>query len=99
MAAALLLSWLGVDREAVLEDYELSNRFGCGDHVPSVVDLFVGSGISRPAAEAMLGTPRWAMAEALELLDTGYGGIQPYLRGPGGMTDGSLESLRARLVA
>ena len=34
------------------------------------VALFVASGIARPAAEGMLSTPRWAMAEALDLLDS-----------------------------
>ena len=81
MAAALLLSWLEVDRETVLDDYELSNQYDCCDHVPSVVDHFIADGTSRPA-EAMLSAPRWAMAEVLDWLDTDYGGIQAYLRGP-----------------
>jgi protein-tyrosine phosphatase len=99
MAAALLLSWLGVDRQTVLDDYELSNRYGFGDGLPAVIELFVQRGISRPAAEAMLSAPRWAMARALDLLDSEYGGVELYLRGAGLMTDSSLESLRAKLVS
>ncbi|MDP8931501.1 MAG: tyrosine-protein phosphatase [Actinomycetota bacterium] len=99
MAAALLLSWLGVDHETVLDDYELTNRYLCANHVPEVVDLFVTGGIARPAAVAMLSAPRWAMAEALNVMDRVYGGIETYLRGPCGMTHRSLELLRARLVA
>jgi protein-tyrosine phosphatase len=98
MVAALLLSWLEVDRETVLDDYELTARYGA-DRVPLVVDRFVANGIAQPAAEAMLSAPRWAMAEALRLLDTDFGGIESYLRGPCAMTDRSLDSLRANLVA
>jgi protein-tyrosine phosphatase len=99
MVAALLLSCLGVDRHTVLDDYELSSCHRGAEHVPRVVDLFVANGIARPAAEAMLGTPRWAMAEALDLLDTAYGGVVAYLHDRGGMTPTSLEALRARLIA
>ncbi len=99
MAAALLLSWLGVNRETVLDDYELTNRYLCANHVPEVVDLFITGGIAPPAAIAMLSAPRWAMAEALNVMDRVYGGIETYLRGPCGMTRRLLESLQARLVA
>jgi protein-tyrosine phosphatase len=98
MAAALLLIWLGVDRQTVLDDYELSNRYGFGDRLPAVIEVFVQRGISRPAAEAMLSAPRWAMARALDLLDSESGGVELYLRGAGLMTDSSMESLRAKLV-
>ncbi len=46
----------------------------------------------------MLSAPRWAMAEALELLDTKYGGIRSYLITQGGMTESSLDALTERLV-
>ena len=98
MVAALLLSWLGVDRETVLDDYELTDQYRGVDHVPEVVDLFVAGGIARPAAEGMLSAPRWAMAAALHLLDNDYGGIESYLRESCGMTGRSLESHRIRFV-
>lgn len=99
MTAALLLSWLGVDRETVLDDYELTGRFQSAEHIPEFVDIFVGLGITRPAAEGLLSSPRWAMADALDLLDNQYGGIESYLRGPAGMTDTALTELRRRFVA
>jgi protein-tyrosine phosphatase len=99
LSAAMLLSWLGVDRETVLDDYELTGRFQAAEHVPEVVDILVDLGVTRPAAEGMLSTPRWAMAESLDLLDNDYGGIESYLRGPAGMTDAALADLRSRFVA
>ena len=98
MSAALLLSWLGVDRETVLDDYELTGRFQAAEHIPEVVEIFVGLGITRPAAEGLLSSPRWAMADALTLMDSDYGGIESYLRGPAGMTDAALTDLRSRFV-
>ncbi len=99
LTAALLLSCLGVARQKVLDDYELTSRYRVAEHVPAVVELFVAKGIARPAAEGMLHAPRWAMAEALELLDTEYGGIRSYLVMQGGMTESSLAALAERLVA
>lgn len=99
LTAALLLSCLGVDREVVLDDYELTSRYRVAKHSPAVVELFVAMGIPRPAAEGLLSAPRWAMAEALEVLDTKYGGIRSYLVVQGGMLESYLDALTERLVA
>jgi protein-tyrosine phosphatase len=99
LSAALLLSWLGVDRETVLDDYELTGRYLAADDTPDVVERMVEMGIGRPAAEALLGTHRWVLADALDLIDSEYGGVEAYLRGPAGMSSRSLDDLRARFVA
>jgi hypothetical protein len=99
MTAALLLSWLGVERETVLDDYELTAIFNSGERLRAVEDIFVGAGIARLTAQGLLSAPRWAMAGALTILDDRYGGIEAYLRGPANMTITSLENLRKRLVA
>lgn len=93
-----MLRSLGVDRETVLDDYELTSRYRGAEHVPAVVDLFVAKGITRRAAEGMLNAPRWSMAEALHLLDANYGGIQSYLLAHGAMTEAALSSLAERLA-
>ena len=98
MTVALLLSCLGVDRETVLDDYELTSRYSGPDRIPHVVDLFVSEGITREAAMGILSTPRWAMENALDRLDSTYGGVQAYLCGLGGMDHGTIESLRSRLL-
>jgi len=98
VASALLLSLLGVDREIVLDDYELTTTLGSADNLQIATDLFVGIGISRGAAEGMLSTPRWALAEALAVLDATYGGIESYLLGPGEMDRTIIAGLRDRLV-
>jgi protein-tyrosine phosphatase len=98
LTAALLLSALGVDRETILDDYELTNEYRGFVHLPDVVDDFVSLGIARPAAEGMLSAPRWAMADALEVLDVEYGGIESFLRHQCGLSDGTLSDLRTVLV-
>ena len=80
LTVALLLSWLGVDRETILDDYQLTMRYVPIESVSAFVDEMVELGIGRPAAEALLGTPRWVMAETLDLLDNEHGGIESSLR-------------------
>ena len=98
MAIALLLAALGVDRGTVLDDYELTSRCHAS-RVPEVVDIFARLGIGRPAAHALMSTPRWTMAQALEELDENYGGIEDYLLGPGDISPQTLNALRANLTA
>jgi protein-tyrosine phosphatase len=99
MTAALLLSWLGVERETVLDDYELTGVFNSGERLRAIEDIFVEAGIARLTAQGLLSAPRWAMADALTIVDDQYGGIETYLRGPANMTTTALENLRTRLVA
>jgi protein-tyrosine phosphatase len=98
MAIALLLTALGVDRGTVLDDYELTSRCHAS-RVPEVVEALARRlGIGRPAGEALMSTPRWAMARALRELDQAHGGIRRYLLGPGGMSPQALSALRAGLI-
>ena len=98
MSIALLLCALGVDRETVLDDYELTSRCHAA-RVPEVIEALAKLGIGRPAGEAIMSTPRWAMAQALRALDEEYGGIHRYLLGPAGLTPQTLDALRANLIA
>ena len=98
LAIALLLTAAGVEREIVLDDYELTDDCRGVIHVPEVVELFVGSGIARPAAEGLLRAPRWAMATALAELDGTYGGIENYLLGRCQMDPAALDAVKAVLV-
>jgi protein-tyrosine phosphatase len=98
MTAALLLSWLGVDRETVLDDYELTARWRTLDNEQMFLPELLATGMSPEAASGLLGAPRWVMAEALTVLDDEYGGIEAYLRDPAEMDASTLEELRRVLV-
>jgi protein-tyrosine phosphatase len=99
MTAALLLSWLGVERATVLDDYVMTGLWRTVELEQETFEEMLAAGISRDAAIALLGTPRWVMAEALAVLDEEYGGIEAYLRGPAAMDGETLDALRQRLVS
>jgi protein-tyrosine phosphatase len=98
IVAALLLEALGVDRDLVLDDYELTARYRLRTQQLSSFDRLIESGLSPEAAAGVLTTPRWAMQQALEELDGRYGGVEAYLTGPAGMQADDLRSLREVLL-
>lgn len=98
LAAALLLSWLGVDRATVLDDYELTGRTLTVERHQEILARFVATGMTQEAALGLLGAPRWVMAVALEAVDADYGGVEAYLRGPAALTPQSLQALRDLLL-
>jgi hypothetical protein len=89
---------LGVDRETILDDYELTRRYRTLDHQQDSLANLLAIGMSPEAAVGVLATPRWAMRETLDALDSDFGGIEAYLTGPAGMTASSLVDLRNSLV-
>lgn len=99
MVAALLLTWLGVDRETVLDDYELTGSCRNPAHDEDVVAWFVEAGAAPDAVAGLLAAPRAAMADTLAVLDRDYGGIEAYLRGPAGLDAAALDRLRQTLIA
>jgi protein-tyrosine phosphatase len=99
IVAALLLEALGVERDVVLDDYELTARYRLRTQQESTFQRLVASGMSPEAAAGVLKTPRWAMAHALDDLDARYGGVVGYLTGAAGMRDDEVHALRGRLLA
>ena len=98
LAAALLLSVLGVPRATVLDDYELTDRSLTAERHKEILARFVGVGMSVDAAAAFLSAPRWVMAEALSFIDERWGSAEQYLRNAAEMSTSTLQSLRDRLV-
>jgi protein-tyrosine phosphatase len=96
--AALLLLWLGVDREDVLDDFELTDRYVTREHHEALFQRMLERGMGPEAAAGMLAAPRASMAAALDLLDAEHGGIEAYLRGPAGVDDATLGRLRELLL-
>jgi protein-tyrosine phosphatase len=99
IVAALLLEALGVDRDIILDDYELTARYRLRAHQERTYQRLLDSGIAPEAAAGVLTAPRWAMEHALDELDRRHGGIEAYLTGPAGMTPEDLDTLRLRLVS
>ena len=98
IVAALLLEWLGVDRETVLDDYELTLTYRPRNQQEGSYQRMIEMGMGPEAASAVLGAPRWAMHETLSDLDELFGGIEAYLTGPAGMDRSTLDRLRQLLI-
>jgi protein-tyrosine phosphatase len=99
MTAALLLLALGVDRETVLDDYELTRRYRTSEHQQDTYERLVSRGLSPEAAAGVLSAPRWAMSDALDALEGVHGGIETYLTTRAGMAESQLDRLRTLLLA
>jgi protein-tyrosine phosphatase len=104
-AVAVVLATLGVDREAIMDDYMRSN-----DAVPELRDLMLEmlesrTDISDEARELaqrrlstnVLGVRREYLSAALETIDEDYGSLDGYLRAAG-VEPRDIEAMRAALL-
>jgi protein-tyrosine phosphatase len=98
VVAALLLEALGVPRDAILDDYELTAQYRLRGQQESSYQNLLNLGLSPDAAAGVLTTPRWAMGEALDDLDQRHGGIEAYLVGVAGLAPSDLGTLRQVLL-
>jgi protein-tyrosine phosphatase len=98
VAAAIVLLAVGVSRDDVLDDYELTRRYRLSEHQTDSLANMLALGMSPEAAVGILSTPRWAMVDTLDAIDTQYGGIDVYLRGPLGLNEAEIAQLRTTLV-
>ncbi len=98
LVAALLLEALGVERDAILDDYELTARYRLRAQQDQTFERMMKLGLAPEAAAGVLTAPRWAMRSALEHLDREYGDIERYLTGPAAMELSDLKRLSAELL-
>lgn len=110
IAAALLLEALGVAREAVLDDYCMTNELRSDQRIQELTPDFAKIGIDIDDVRAILSAPRTVMATVLDELDSRYGpagtnrqpgssgnGAQGYLLAHG-LDQAALEMLQANLL-
>jgi len=98
LVAALLLEALGVERDAILDDYELTARYRLRAQQDQTFERMMKLGLAPEAAAGVLTAPRWAMRSALEYLDREYGNVEHYLTGPAAMERSDLGRLSAELL-
>ncbi|MBA2608839.1 MAG: tyrosine-protein phosphatase, partial [Actinobacteria bacterium] len=97
LAAALLLSVLGVDRELVLDDYELTNVTRRELRIAELRPELDAAGIDVERVRPYLSAPREAMAATLDWLDAEHDGAEGFLLASG-VDDDTLGTLRAELL-
>ena len=100
VVAALLLTWLGVDRELVLDDFELTEQYAGHQMHEQMFQRMLERGMGPEAAAGMLHATRASMqAAARRARFARYGGIERYLRDDAGVDADTLRTLRQRLLA
>jgi len=95
LAVALLLETAGVERKHVLADYALSEQ-ALG--ILAALAHHPGPPEALAHAEEHWRTRPATMAAALGHLDAAYGGVAGYLRGPCGLSEDEVISVRDRLI-
>ena len=98
VAAALLLSALGVPDADVVDDYLLTERFRSQGEVVAALQRLELAGVPPEAAAGVVASSGWVMDTVLSELRERHGGVEGYLLGPAGMTPASLGELRRLLV-
>lgn len=96
IAAALLLSALGVGRETVLEDFVLTNRY-LTEQISAAVDAVRARGADDEVirlVRGLAGVDRSCMETLLDTLDERYGGVPGFLSAELGFSQEELARLR-----
>ncbi|WP_066775780.1 tyrosine-protein phosphatase [Sphingomonas sp. CCH5-D11] len=99
VAAALLLTALGVPYATVMEDYLLSNQYFKPDRMkadPQAAEF--AKRVSPDALKAMMGVDRRYLDAAFDALRSRPGGLEGYYRNELGVDDAMRKALRARYL-
>ncbi len=97
LAAALLLDVLGVDRDVVLDDYELTNRTRSEHRIAELTPELEAAGVDVEKVRPYLSAPRAALESTLQWLDETHDGPVGYLL-DAGVSESTLESLVGDLL-
>lgn len=98
LAAALLLTVLGVPEDTVLDDYELSNQLWAPAQIERARRMLPDHGVDPEPLTTYFLAPRPAMAVTLAYLRERDGSIEGYLTERCGVAEATLDRLRATLL-
>lgn len=98
IATALLLSAVGVGRDDVLDEYDLTNTQHSARRVAELRAELEAANVDIDAVMPLLTAPREVLAGALDYLDGTFGGAAGYLVDAGGLELAVIEMLRVNLV-
>lgn len=101
IASALLLAALGADRETIVADFDATNRVYEKDvrKYSRRVKFWGGKEEEVGVVKAFLGCNTENFIKALDRIDQEFGSLQAYLKGPIGLTDADIQTLRERYLA
>lgn len=95
--SAFVLSLLDVDREHVVTDYTMTERYLGAEFVAALGAKFAQAGIVADISKTATQAPAGLITAVLDRLDDEYGGVAGYLR-THGMNPEAVDELRAGLV-
>jgi protein-tyrosine phosphatase len=98
IAAALLLSVLGVDDEVILDDYELTNIYRSNRRIEVLRPTLEAAGVDVEKVRPFLSARRPVLEATLRHLAADHGGVESYLLGPAGMQPETLARLQELLL-
>lgn len=98
LTAALVLRVLGVDRETVLHDYDLTNHHRSGRRLAELRPDLEAAGVDVDAVVAFFTAPRRALEAGLEHVVAEHGSVVEYLLGPGALGAQTIDHLRSELL-
>lgn len=98
VTAALILEVLGVDRDTVLADYEISTTYRGEQRLDALRAQLDEAGVDIDAVRAMFGAPIEAMAATLRFVDGRHGGAEAFLTNVAGVSPKTIGELRSTLL-
>jgi len=100
LAAAYLLSALGVDRDTIISDFDKTNQVYAQDvrKYCRRVKFFGGKEEELAVVKAFIGANTENFIHALDLINAEHGSMDAYLRNILGLTDADFEILRGRYL-
>lgn len=100
IASALLLAALGADRQTIVADFDATNRVYEADvrKYSRRVRFWGGKEEEVGVVEAFLGCNTANFIKTLDRIDSEYGSIENYLKGPMCLTDEDIQLLRDRYL-
>lgn len=100
LASAYILAALGVDRDTIIADFDATNAVYAKDvkRLSRRVRFWGGREDELSVVQAFIGANTDNFIKTLDLIDSTYGSMEAYLKGPLGLTDQDIETLRNRYL-
>ena len=100
IASALLLAALGADRETIVADFDAANQVYEADvrKYSRRVRFWGGKEEEVAVVKAFLGVNTENFVKTMEEIDRRYGSMEAYLKGPLGLTDADIRTLKDRYL-
>jgi len=99
LAAALIHGICGVSRDDIVHDFELSNTYRLPSRLAALKERFDPMGIDIDPLIPALGAPPRAMHMALDHLEANHGGVVGFVADRLGVSDETIEGIRATLLS